>query len=248
LFLCVISVFVIGERANLLVLGVALAYFLLETARSAHRSVRVSILFQITCVLGIIGAGTAVLEVLAPQQISNKIERSVGIELGSGYIELMEESGVPTSIITIVSTMPVGDFAGRLALTLSSLWFFFQHPISVGFWGEIDVVGWGAHHEIVKILLEQGVLGVLAFLWLINRLWKLLWLRQDFRGSWGEIGVLMRSVSVGLFAALIMANSVLLDMKFAIVYWTLLGIWSALPRTASPMGVVIIRETELVNA
>ena len=198
--------------------------------------------------LGIIGAGTAVLEVLAPQQISNKIERSVGIELGSGYIELMEESGVPTSIITIVSTMPVGDFAGRLALTLSSLWFFFQHPISVGFWGEIDVVGWGAHHEIVKILLEQGVLGVLAFLWLINRLWKLLWLRQDFRGSWGEIGVLMRSVSVGLFAALIMANSVLLDMKFAIVYWTLLGIWSALPRTASPMGVVIIRETELVNA
>ena len=242
---CVITVFVIGERANLVVLGVAVGYFLLETSVNTHRSVRVSALFRIICVLVIVGSSALVLDVLTPQQITSKLENSVGIDSGgnNSTFEIMNGAGVPEPVIAFVSTLPIGDFAGRLALNVSGLWFFFRHPISVGFWGEVDVVGWASHHEIVKILVEQGIPGILAFVWLIMCLQRLLWLRRDFPGSRGQLGVLLRAVSVGMFSALIMANAALLDMKFAMVYWTLLGIWGAFPRIhAIRIPVVIVHE------
>ena len=72
-------------------------------------------------------------------------------------------------------------------------------------------------------------------------------MNQRRRNS-GQAGVtfiemLVVVVIIGLFAALIMANTVLLDMKFAMVYWTLLGIWGAFPRIhAIRIPVVIVHE------
>ena len=56
---------------------------------------------------------------------------------------------------------------------------------------------------------------------------------------------------MGLFMAMVMANTVLLDMKFALVYWSLLGLWSIVPRdpySTSPTTVAMGMQPELVHA
>ena len=246
--LCIAAVLLVGERVNVLVLLAALGYFFLETAKARHRSVRVSVVFQITCLLVVIGAGVAIMGVVAPGQMIRKFDRATQSEFQEAAGYAMSQAGVPPAITAFVSALPIGDFAVRLGLNIASLWFFFQHPLGVGFWGEWSVVGWYAHHEIVKIAVEQSIPGLVAFVWLMVMLRRLLWVRGDLPGSGGQLGVLLRSISVGLFAALLGANTVLLDMKFAMVYWTLVGVWSVLPRTRTRrLAPVAIREIEAVN-
>ena len=229
---CVTTVLLIGERANVLVAGAALAYFLWETSRLRHRSVRVSIAFQAACVLAVILAFGATMSVISPEFISNKFEHSVGEDtsIRDSAMEVMETAGVPQVLSSTAASLPIGDFAYRLALSTAGLWYFFAHPGGVGFWGQLDAAGFYSHHEFITIAIEQGVLGLAALLFFLIRLRRLLWSAQDLPGAPGQLGVLMRSISVGLFAAMVMANTVLLDMKFALVYWTLVGVWSVVPR------------------
>ena len=228
--LTVIAILLLGGRVNLLVLAGAMLYFFLETSNDSHRSVRVGAVFQLACLLTLIGVGTIFMLVVGPSQMVGKFENTTRNEYGSDATGVMAEANVPESFAVFVSTLPIGDNVVRLGLTVASTWYFFQHPAGVGFWGELPVVGWYAHHEIIKIAVEQGVPGFVLFWLLMSRLRRLLWNRGDLPGSAGQLGVLLRSMSVGLFLALLFNNTVLLDMKFAAVYWTLVGVWSMVPR------------------
>jgi hypothetical protein len=228
--LCVSAVLLLGERANLLVLGVSVGWFLWETRSRRGRSLHVSGVFRFGCVLAMFFAGTAVMRVVAPQQITAKLE-NLSADSSSDSADVMREGGVPEAVIGTVIALPMGDFTYRFSLAMASLWFFFQHPLGVGFWGELSVAGWYAHHEIVKIAVEQSFPGLAAFVWLIVTLRRLLWAPRDLTCSFGQLGLLLRSLSVGMFTALIMANTVLLGMKFPMMYWSLVGIWSVLPRS-----------------
>jgi hypothetical protein len=249
LSLCVAAVLLLGERVNVLLLAVSLGYFLLETAKAKHRSVRVSIAFQVACLLAVLGAGSVIVRVAAPKQIIEKYNSTVSkSDFASTAADAMTQEGVPPAIVTAVSGLPIGDLVVRLSLSIASIWFFFQHPLGVGFWGELPVVGWNAHHEIVKTAVEQGIPGLAAFAWLMVTLRRLLWARGDLSGSGGELGVLLRSISAGFFVALLAANTVLLDMKYAMIYWTLVGVWSALPRTRiTRLAPVPIPDRKAVN-
>lgn len=228
LILCILGILLIGERVNLLVTAVAFGYYFVETAHAKHRSVRTGAVFQIACLIAILGIGSAILHVVAPEQILAKVDAISAAGYEQQAAEIMSYSDVPHPIVNLVTSLPIGDFTVRLALAVASLWFFFAHPIGVGFWGQVEVVGWWAHHELVTILVEQGVPGFAAALFFMYRLKQLLWMRRNVHGPGAQLGVLLRSTSAGFFVALIAANTVLLDMKFGLVYWSLVGLWSVL--------------------
>jgi len=178
--------------------------------------------------------------------MTHKLDLVTQNDFGADSADFMAAANVPPSIIAGVVALPIGDFVVRLALSISSLWFFFQHPLGVGFWGQLAASGWYAHHEIVTILVEQSIPGLAALFFLIWRLRQLLWFRRDLTGSRGQLGVLLRSISVGFFWALIGFNTVLLDLKYAVVYWSLVGVWSVLPRTSSVRHAPLVMETREV--
>jgi hypothetical protein len=196
----------------------------------------------------VIGVGVVILRVVAPRQMVQKFDNTTENVYEADAAAVMSDAGVPLALVSAVSTLPIGDFAVRLSLSVASLWFFIQHPFGVGFWGELPVVGWYAHHEIVKIAVEQSIIGLAAFGWLMFSLRRLLWNGRDFSGSHGQLGVLLRSISVGLFAALIGANTVLLDLKYALVYWSLVGVWSVIPVRQTDLVPILVREAEVVTA
>jgi len=242
--LCVVSILLIGQRANPVVLVGGLAYLVWEAPR-ARRLLRLhaggGALTVMLLAIAVVSYATLVL--IAPTLMLAKLHTSVGRDYAPDASVFLAEAGVPAVIGDAVAGLPIGDNVGRLSFIVASLWFFLAHPLGVGFWGELQVAGWYAHHEIVKIAVEQGVPGLFAFFLLTGRMRRLLWCSPNSPGAHARLGLLLRASSVGLFAALIAANTVLLDMKFAIVYWTLLGVWSGVPLSGlrSPLPKVAVR-------
>ena len=227
---CTAATLVIGERVNLLVFAVSLVYFLWETSKSKQRKLTGSQGLKIVAILVIVASIEFTLNIIAPQAILTKVQGSVGRDYALTTDGILYDAGVPSLVAGFVSALPIGDLSVRMAFSVGSLWSFFHHPEGVGFWGELDVVGRYAHHEVIKIAVEQGVVGLVAFVYLITCLRRCLWSRSNLQGASAQLGILMRTISIGLFTALILANTVLLDMKFALVYWTLLGVWTTVPR------------------
>ncbi len=248
-----ISILLIGERADVLVIAVALAYFVWETSRRRHRSVSVSVVFQVACILAVALAFGATMTLVAPEFITGKFQNSVGVDtrMQEGALAILANAGVPESIGSLVGSLPIGDFAVRLAYNIAGLWYFFTNPEGVGFWGQLDATGFYSHHELVTVAIEQGIWGLAAFLYFLSQLRRLLWSGKNLPGAAGQLGVLLRAISMGLFMAMVMANTVLLDMKFALVYWSLLGLWSIVPRdpySTSPTTMAMGMQPELVHA
>jgi len=230
---CVATDLLIGERADVLVLAVSVIYFIVETMKFRHRSVRVSIVFQFVCLISVIAIFAGTLSILAPDLIEKKFQHTVGENIDQETsIEVMTGAGVPANLANAVASLPIGDFAGRLSLNIAGLFYFFNHPAGVGFWGELFVAGFYSHHEVIKVAIEQGFPGIITFIGLLVALRRLLWSSKDLPGAAGRLNIVLRAISAGLFAALVMANTVLLDMKFMLVYWTLVGVWSVVPRGA----------------
>jgi hypothetical protein len=249
LILCIMTTLFLGERVNVLVITVALGYYLLITANARQRSVRTNVVFQVTCLIAVLVIGGAVLRIVAPQQILDKFDAVVTADFTQSSIEVMSLANVPRPIIDLVTSLPIGDFTVRVALSIASLWFFFAHPMGTGFWGQGAATGWWAHHELVTVLVEQSIPGLMALLYFIFRLKQLLWMRRSLHGPGAQLGVLLKSVSVAFFVALIAANTVLLDLKFAMVYWSLVGLWSVLPRVATaPSARVVLLERNAVTS
>jgi hypothetical protein len=243
---CVTTCLLIGERADLLVMAVAFGYFIWETSKLRHRSVRVSAVFQVACVAAIVVACAVTFSVIAPEFINRKLQGSVGLNANlDDSAALMASVGVPEGIVSTVISLPIGDFAGRLSLNVAGLWYFSRHVEGVGFWGQLEAAGFYSHHEFVTIAIEQGVPGIAALAFLLVRLKRLLWSGRNLPGSAGQLNVLLRAISLGLFTAMVMANTVLLDMKFMLVYWTLVGVWSVVPREPGRLNPTITRSNQV---
>jgi len=238
---CVATILLIGERADVLVLVVAVGYLLWETSKFKHRSVKVSFAFQFVCLAAVVLAFVATMSIIAPEFISKKFQRSSGEdENRQASLQLMMTVGVPDGIAEAVSSLPIGDFALRFALNVSGVWYFMNHPEGVGYWGQLAAAGFYSHHEFVTVLIEQGFPGLAALFFFMVRLKRLLWSARNQPGAAGQLNVLLRTISVGLFAAMVGANTVILDMKFMLVYWALVGVWSVIPRDVRQVSPAIL--------
>jgi hypothetical protein len=227
MLMAIISIILLNQRANLLVMTLAIAYlgwhFLSREASNP------STLLKWAALMALGGAVTwGVLYVVQPQIIS-KVLASRGTDLGVDAAEYLKERGVPTAISEGVGRLPIGDNVMRLSFTVASIWAFLEHPIGAGFWGELQVLGVYAHHEVVKVLVEQGVFGLISYGFLLLTVKKVLWNSSGVRGAAADLNLVMRANSFALFGALIMANTVVLDFKYAVLYWSMLGVFTAIP-------------------
>ena len=227
IILCMLCLALYGQRAGTLVLLVALWRFYADCSKNRLRpQAGLNALPAIIVFMGMALCAWFLFPLVVPDSVVGKFEGSLGVGVDAG--SFAAANGVPSEICAILDRLPLGDFTFRAAFALSSLFFFFQHPLGVGFWGELQVVGWFAHHEVVKVLVEQGLFGMFAFCLLIWRLRLLL--RRPAPGSprdEREMVVVLRALATGLFTALIMANTVVLAIKFAVLFWTMLGFAAA---------------------
>ncbi len=229
MLIAIVSIILLNQRANLLVMALAIAYlgwhFLSREAQDFGVILK---WIGLVVIGGVVTAG--ILYVVQPQIIT-KVLASSGTELSFDAADYLQERGVPAVISRTVSSLPIGDNVMRFSFSVASLWAFLQFPIGVGFWGELQVLGLFAHHEVVKVLVEQSLPGIIAYFALLLAVKRVLWNGPQINGVAADLNLVLRANSFALAGALIMANTVLLDFKFAVLYWSMLGLFTTIQAT-----------------
>jgi hypothetical protein len=154
--------------------------------------------------------------------LNEKLQTTAGNDYSEAAESFALDEGVPPPVSDVVGAVPIGDNAMRLAFGLASLTYAIHHPIGVGFNGEIGVVGWYAHNDLIRTMVEQGVLGTLAFLFLNVALVRL-FARERSKRSLAMPEVIIRSLTIALVCGGALSISSLMQMKFGAIFWTVLG-------------------------
>ncbi|HUI57761.1 MAG TPA: hypothetical protein VLY04_22440 [Bryobacteraceae bacterium] len=222
--LAAVTVVLSGERGCLLILASALfgMGWMILTNRSAIRLSRQ--VAAVTAVIVLIAVTYSLL--FPPESITGKLANTAK-DIGEGAGELAIQAGVDPSIAYWIGRLNMGDLAYRVALMTGSLTYFLQHPVGVGFGAELPATGWFAHHDVARLAVEEGVLGLVAFGFLVVKLARFCSTRTARQGQ-SPASDAARTVAValvfGMLAGMTCAVTTIFSLKFGLLFWTLLGV------------------------
>jgi hypothetical protein len=161
--------------------------------------------------------------VLAPAEMTEKL---AGVKTDQGEIAsaLAATLGVGPEIQSILSHLPIGDYAIRLALMFGGISYFIGHPWGVGFGGELSAMGQFAHHDLVRIAVELGIAGLTIFVAVATGLVSLSKSRLCLDRRTAPMVVAVQAITGATVVAMCCAVSTVFSLKYGVLYWTLLGV------------------------
>lgn len=220
--MCSVGALLTGERGNLVILGTTLfvsVVVLMRAASSASRSRARQLAVAAVTVALLVGAFQVL---FSPSKMALKLAGTVRTE-GDLAASLADMLGVSPALQSFVSSLPIGDFAVRLALMLGGATYFFHHPLGVGFGGELAATGQFAHHDAIRIAVELGVAGLAIFGAFVLRLMAFSRARIPLDSQTAPLVVAIQAVTGGMVLSMVCAVTVVFSLKFGILYWSLLG-------------------------
>ena len=221
--LCALATLLTGERGNLLILGTTLFVSVVVLARGAspaiaNRAKRLAV--GAVAVTVLVGAFQAL---FAPAVMTEKLAGTVRNDTGELAASLGATLGVNPAAQTLLASLPIGDYAIRLALMLGSTTYFVHHPMGIGFGAELSATGQFAHHDVVRIAVELGVAGLTVFAAVVMRLATFTRYRFPLDPQTAPLVVAIQAVTGGMLIAMCCAVTVVFLLKFSVLYWSLLG-------------------------
>jgi len=219
-----ITVVMSGERGCLLLLAATLLGlgWLVVTKRTAMR-VRAGVVAAVIAVL----LATVTYSVAFPAEGMTAKMANTSKDIGEDAGELAIQTGVDPSLAYWIGGLRIGDWALRLSLMAGSVTYFLQHPLGVGYDGELAATGWFAHHDLFKLAVEEGALGLIVFAFLIIRIVRFCSIRA-VSGRDGPASDAARTVvaaaAFAILAGMIFAVTTIFSLKFGFLFWTLLGV------------------------
>jgi len=222
--LCAVAALLTGERGNLLIVGATLLVSILilrraEQRKAAKLAMRLALA---AAAVTILVAGFQLL--FTPAGMTDKLAGTVRADAGATAGVLAARLGVDQRAEDLLSSLPIGDYAIRLALMLGSITYFLYHPLGIGFGAELSATGWFAHHDLIRIAVELGVVGIIVFALVALRLASFSLSRLSLDRQAAPLVLAVQAVTGGMLIATCFAVMTMFSLKFGVVYWSLLGV------------------------
>ncbi len=236
MLICPLAVLATGQRGNPVIVALEILSVTYLTWRQPSPSAGRQRLRQASLAIVALFAISLVVS-----QFAFGFERmSAKLDQLSGNSEIMaaevnQQINLPPEVENWLEHLQIGDNTWRVAMTLSGLIFFLEHPLGIGYGREMEVRGFLSHHELVICAVEQGVFGVLAFFILFKNLRKFALKRPH--GQWNQDAVLLiQCLTLTLMGISLISLTAITLWKFGFIYWTLLGVCDGVlrqPRVSS---------------
>lgn len=249
LILCSIAFLLIGQRGNWLMFAAMIAGYILAVRRDPVQGkdtslfVRLTVCAFVVLLLGYVGETT-----LAPTQMTNKLDSLYSEDGRQSALQISDIYGLSPLSASIVNAIPIGDVALRVAQNLSGVEFFLGHPAGIGVGREVLVTQNISHYELTTVAVEQGVLGLCCFSFLLWRLWTFSKRRLPSIGLRGaEATRVCSALALTAVVTSLAALTSLFLVKFGFVMWTLLGVAASVTGSARSARVISDRGIAVVK-
>lgn len=256
--LAVLGVMLIAERGNYVALISAVGALPVMLARARRRGGVGAVAKSLSVTVAVGAVSVLLFFAIAPPSISGKIQNSMGAAANStDAVMLAQDLGLSDMTSSALLAIPLGDFGGRLMYMAASLREAFSRPWGVGFWCEITAVGWYAHNDLVKILVEMGLVGLFVFLGMMRSLWRELAKHASSKDpEYVSTVAMLQAFLFGLGVTMLFGTSVIVTLKVSVFIWCLIGaVLSTGPSGAQllpasprrPVTRVLVRDASLVR-
>ena len=219
-----VALMLLAERGNWIAMLVAMSALPFALARAHKGHVVRAAVGSATIVILFSAASIAAFVAFSSDAMVSKIANSTGVRTVADTVEVAQDLNLPRAVADVVSALPIGDMGIRLMYMIASVREAFARPWGVGFFCELTVVGWYAHHDLIKIFVELGLFGLVAFGMMMRSAWQTLG-NYDLASSDEDLNALgvMRAYFLGLGVTMLLGTGVIMLLKVTSLIWCVLG-------------------------